>query len=221
MDFVANDRADNAPLGQEVVSDGSAGDMSQAVTTGVARGATEPAVAEPIRVETGVTADPDRADDDSTSDEDDDYELARLRCRGDLPVKVNVTTGLPSGVASIRRDASSGRVRVIRPSGFRLAHQGITLAVDDSSVIFLDALSGFERCSGAPQLYMQGWAGSGFALRSALGSALGFTLGSSCSPCPGNLPTYCTTLAPWSSSLAPWPRSHMPPPTRLRVLPHA
>ena len=41
---------------------------------------------------------------DSTSDEEDDHELIRLRRRGDLPVKINAVTGLPSGVASLRRD---------------------------------------------------------------------------------------------------------------------
>ena len=116
--------------------------------------------------ETVAEAGPGTATADSSSSDDDDYELARLRRRGDLPIKVSAITGLPSGVASLRRDKITGRVRVLRPSGFHLAHSGTTIAVDDSSAIFLDELSGFERRSGAPQSYMRGWLGSRLALMS-------------------------------------------------------
>ncbi|CAE7329675.1 hypothetical protein AK812_SmicGene42175 [Symbiodinium microadriaticum] len=91
---------------------------------------------------------------ESASEEDDDYELTRLRRRGDLPVKVNTSTGLPSGVASLRRDQATGSIRVLRPPG-------TTLAVDASTIIFLDELSGFERRPDVQQPYMQGWADPG------------------------------------------------------------
>ena len=125
-----------------------------------------PVAVAPIYAEAEAAASPGVTAADSSSDEDDDYELARFRRRGDLPVKVSAVTGLPSGVASLRRDKITGRVRVLRPSGFHLAHSGTTIAVDDSSVIFLDELSGFERRTGEPRSYMQGWAESGFVLGS-------------------------------------------------------
>ena len=101
---------------------------------------------------------------DSTSDEEDDHELLRLRRRGDLPVKINAVTGLPSGVASLRRDQATGRIRVLRPAGFSLAHKGLTLVVDDTTVVFLDELSGFERQPDVQQPYMRGWDDLSFAL---------------------------------------------------------
>ncbi|OLQ15248.1 Craniofacial development protein 2 [Symbiodinium microadriaticum] len=45
---------------------------------------------------------------DSSSEEEADHELIRLRRRGDLPVKISAVTGLPSGVASLRRDPITG-----------------------------------------------------------------------------------------------------------------
>ena len=103
---------------------------------------------------------------DSSSDEDtDDYMLMRLRCRGDLPVKISTSTGLPSGVASLRRDQSTGRIRVVCPPGFSIAHRGTVLTTAAGTLLFLDEISGFEPRPDAQQPYMQGWMGSGFAVR--------------------------------------------------------
>ena len=104
---------------------------------------------------------------DSSSEEEADHELIRLRRRGDLPVKISAVTGLPSGVASLRRDPITGRIRVLRPAGFSLAHKGFTLAVDDTTVVFLDELSGFERQPDVRQPYMRGWDDLSFAFWSA------------------------------------------------------
>ena len=115
---------------------------------------------------------------ESASEEDDDYELTRLRRRGDLPVKVNTSTGLPSGVASLRRDQATGSIRVLRPPG-------TTLAVDASTIIFLDELSGFERRPDVQQPYMQGWADPGFVVRSRSTSRLIHT--PTLLPCPSRV----------------------------------
>ena len=153
-DSVADNRAHPAPLVVEATSDGGGGDTSQAVATSVDQGAAEP---EPPCAAEALG---------SSSDEDsDDFVLMRLRRRGDLPVKIRTSTGLPSGVASLRRDQPTGRVRVVCPPGFSIAHRGTILATAVGNPLFLDEISGFESRPDAQQPYMQGWLGSGFAVR--------------------------------------------------------
>ena len=106
---------------------------------------------------------------DDTSEEDDeedqdDAELTRMRRRGDLPVRVNISTGLPSGVARLKRDPTTGRIQVVRPPGYHLAHGGHTIAVDNRFVVYLDELRGFDRGPNDARQYMQGRDGSGYDL---------------------------------------------------------
>ncbi|CAE7390977.1 NMT1 [Symbiodinium necroappetens] len=115
-------------------------------------------------------------DDTSEEDEEDDHddaELTRLRRRGDLPVRGNISTGLPSGVARLKRDQATGRIRVVRPPGYHLAHGGHTIAVDDSFVVYLDELRGFDRRPNDARPYMQGRDGSGvFRSRAGAGALI-------------------------------------------------
>ena len=137
--------------------------------------------------------------------------LMRLRRRGDLPVKISTSTGLPSGVASLRRDQSTGRVRVVCPPGFSIAHRGTTLATAADTLIFLDELSGFEQRPEAKQPYMQGWMGSGFAVKFECLFPFPRT------PVPHTFlvvlpaPGAAATLAPMCSPLTSWPCDDISP----------
>ena len=120
-------------------------------------------------------------------------------------MKISTSTGLPSGVASLRRDQLTGRIRVVCPPGFSIAHRGTTLAVAADTPIFLDELSGFEHRPDAQQPYMQGWRGSGFAVRFKYLLPLARTLTPHHFLVELLAPRAAATLAPMCSLPTPWP----------------